>query len=455
MLTLKDSFMTVLAHPNKIAFATFGCRTNQHDTAEMQMLLESDGFTVVDIAESADVYVVNTCTVTSNSDYSARLAVRKALVINENALVVFTGCYAQTNPGETARLPGVDLLLGNADKLNVVEAIRTKLRQPLHKNGAAEIRFSDINEPQRRFAPLPVSKFPGKDKAFIKVQTGCDEKCSFCTVVLARGKALSDSRDNVLNNVRAVIAAGYKEITLTGINLGTYGMDMRQRESFSSLAADVLNLPGDFRIRLSSINPMEVDDRLIDLLAGHPKLCPHLHIPLQSGDDHILRRMRRNYDSRQYRQTVARILDKIPDVALGADVMVGFPGETPALFQNTRCLVEDLPFSYLHVFGYSHRKGTESANFKDDVPGDLKRERNRILTELAKQKAREFRARFLHQTVQVLIETARDAKTGCLRGLSERFIPVQTEGDDQLKGRIVPVTIKTLLPDRVAGWIPS
>ena len=363
----------------KVACITLGCRTNQHDTAEMQTLLEQEGFSIVNGKEKADAYVINTCTVTQRSDTSSRLAVKKSLAINPDALVVFTGCYAQLNPEEASEMHGLDIVLGNADKLEIANLIKRKLLnpgQPWRKSASTEIIMSDIHK-RRIFRTIPVRNFQGMTKAFIKVQTGCDEKCSFCTVVRARGKSVSDTRENIIHNIQQAVTSGFKEITLTGINLGTWGMD--RNETFSSLVRDIVELPGDFRVRLSSINPMEIDSDLIRLIAETEKLCSHLHIPLQSGDDAILKAMRRNYNRSQYLEVVQRAITTIPGLGLGADVIVGFPGETEERFENTRKLIEQLPFSYLHVFSYSPRRGTEAYQIKDNVPGNIKKQRNKNL----------------------------------------------------------------------------
>lgn len=439
----------------KVAFATLGCRTNQNDTAEMQTLLEQEGFSIVGSQEPADIYVVNTCTVTAKSDSSSRLAVKKSLAINDSAMVVFTGCYAQNNPDEVVRIPGLDVVLGNANKLEIAQVIKAQLARIHQKDafGLPQVHMSDITR-KWDFKPIPVTDFHGKTKAFLKVQTGCDEACSFCTVARARGRSISDSRENILINVRSSIAAGFREITLTGINLGTYGMDSDPPETFSSLVADILDLEGDFRVRLSSINPMEIDDRLIELMAERDNLCPHFHIPLQSGDDTILSRMRRNYNVRQYREGVAKIAHRVPGLGLGADIIVGFPGETDAQFENTRRLVEDLPFTYLHVFSYSPRAGTEAASLANDVPKAVKKERNKILTELENQKAHQFRRGALNQTVPVLVENSRDPKTGRLRGHSDTYIPISFEGGDDWMNRIVPVRIAEVSEQQVSGCLP-
>jgi len=435
----------------KVACVTLGCRTNQHDTAEMQTLLEQEGFSIVNGKEKADAYVINTCTVTQRSDYSSRLAVKKSLAINPEALVVFTGCYAQLNSEEASKIHGLDIVLGNADKLEIANLIKKKLLNPglpWEKSTDTEIIMSDIHK-KRIFRTIPVRNFQGMTKAFIKVQTGCDEKCSFCTVVKARGKSVSDTRENIILNVQQAIASGFKEITLTGINLGTWGMD--RNETFSSLVRDIIELSGDFRVRLSSINPMEIDNDLIRLIAETEKLCSHLHIPLQSGDETILKSMRRNYSRLQYLEVAQRAVNAIPRLGLGADVIVGFPGETEEGFENTRKLIEQLPFSYLHVFPYSPRRGTEAHQLKDNVPGNIKKQRSQVLTQLIDQKALEFRNKFLGQQETVLLENQRDTKSGWLKGHTGNYIPVILEGDDSLKNSLVPVTLQKLSQGQVTG----
>lgn len=435
----------------KVACITLGCRTNQHDTAEMQTLLEKEGFVMVNQREKADAYVINTCTVTQKSDTSSRQAVKKSLELNPDALVVFTGCYAQLNPEEAAALPGLDLVLGNADKLEIAKLLKAKLRL-WKKSEITEIVMSDIHK-KRIFRTIPVKSFQGITKAFIKVQTGCNEKCSFCTVVRARGKSVSDNRGNILNNIQEAINADFKEITLTGINLGTWGMDTG--ETFSSLVQDIIQLPGDFRVRLSSINPMEIDNDLIRLIAETEKICSHLHIPLQSGDNKILKQMRRNYTREQYIEVIHRAVNAIPNLGLGADVIVGFPGETDAAFENTRKLIEELPFSYLHVFSYSPRRGTEANDYKDDIPGNIKKERNKILTQLIKEKGLEFRNKSLNTIATVLIENQRDKNNGKLKGHTDNYIPISLDGPDPLKNCLIPITLQNISGNFVEGCVLS
>ena len=439
----------------KVAFTTLGCRTNQHDTAEMQVILKKEGYAIVDSSETADIYVINTCTVTARSDYSSRLAVKKSLAINENATVVFTGCYAQLNPEDSAKMEGLDIILGNADKLKIAEVLKAKLKNDsLQKESSlAEVYMSDIHA-DREFQTLPVTQFQGRTKAFIKVQTGCDESCSFCTVVLARGSSASDTRENILDNVRHAIDGGYKEITLTGINLGTWGMDFHLKETFSSLVEDIANLNGNFRVRLSSINPMEIDDHLIELISQHEKICPHLHIPLQSGDTEVLSKMRRNYNAKQYEHIVRRASEKISPLGLGADVIVGFPGESEVSFEHTRKLIEELPFSYLHVFSYSPRSGTEAHNFKNNIKNITKKERNLILNDLVKEKARQFYKSFIGKKVTVLVEERKQAD-GVLKGYSEHYIPVSIDAEGFLQNQLVSVLITEIRKNKLIGCLES
>ncbi len=439
----------------KVAFTTLGCRTNQHDTAEMQVILEKEGYAIVNSSETADIYVINTCTVTARSDYSSRLAVKKSLAINENATVVFTGCYAQLNPEDSAKMEGLDIILGNADKLKIAEVLKAKLQNnSLQKESSlAEIYMSDIHA-DREFQTLPVTQFQGRTKAFIKVQTGCDESCSFCTVVRARGSSASDTRENILDNVRHAIDGGYKEITLTGINLGTWGMDFHLKETFSSLVEDIANLNGNFRVRLSSINPMEIDDHLIELISQHEKVCPHLHIPLQSGDTEVLSKMRRNYNAKQYEHIVRRASEKISPLGLGADVIVGFPGESEVSFEHTRKLIEELPFSYLHVFSYSPRSGTEAHNFKNNIKNITKKERNLILNDLVKEKARQFYKSFIGKKVTVLVEERKQAD-GVLKGHSEHYIPVSIDAEGFLQNQLVSVLITEIRKNKLVGCLES
>ena len=439
----------------KVAFTTLGCRTNQHDTAEMQVILEKEGYSIVNSSETADVYVVNTCTVTARSDYSSRLAVKKSLAINENATVVFTGCYAQLNPEDSAKIEGLDIVLGNADKLKIAEVLKAKLKNnSLQKeSGLAEIYMSDIHA-DREFQTLPVTQFQGRTKAFIKVQTGCDESCSFCTVVRARGSSASDTRENILDNVRHAIDGGYKEITLTGINLGTWGMDFHSKETFSSLVEDIANLNGNFRVRLSSINPIEIDDHLIELISQHEKICPHLHIPLQSGDTEVLSKMRRNYNAKQYEHIVRRASEKISPLGLGADVIVGFPGESEEDFQETLSLTSLVRFNSMFSFKYSERPFTKAAkNLPETVSAQAKTERIVKLQALQGDIQYQINQDLIGAVEKVLVDGSSRKRATELCGRTTGNTVVNFPGDASLLGSTVAVRIKRAGPHSVWGEI--
>ena len=426
----------------KVACVTLGCRTNQHDTAEMQTLLEQEGFSIVTGKEKADAYVINTCTVTQRSDYSSRLAVKKSLAINPEALVVFTGCYAQLNPKEASKLDGLDIVLGNADKLEIANLLKYKLlnpESPWLKSSDTEIIMSDIHK-DRIFRTIPVNNFQGMTKAFIKIQTGCDEKCSFCTVVKARGKSISDSRENIISNIHEAIGSGFKEITLTGINLGTWGMD--RKETFSSLVQEIVEIPGNFRVRLSSINPMEIDSDLMRLIAESEKLCSHLHIPLQSGDDRILKSMRRNYNREQYLEVAERALNIIPGLGLGADVIVGFPGETEEDFQDTMDIVKYVEFDSVYMFQFSPRPGTKAFDMEDEfVDKEIIKKRFQHLKDVQTDISEKRLKRFVGTEQVLLIEKPSKKNNQVLTGKIDSGQITHIDNKNVSTGDIVEVKI--------------
>ena len=425
----------------KVACVTLGCRTNQHDTAEMQTLLEQEGFSIVNGKDKADAYVINTCTVTQRSDYSSRLAVKKSLAINPDALVVFTGCYAQLNPKEASKLNGLDIVLGNADKLEIANLIKMKLlnpRQSWVKNAGTEIIMSDIHK-KRIFRTIPVNNFQGMTKAFIKIQTGCDEKCSFCTVVKARGKSVSDTRENIIHNIQQAIASGFKEITLTGINLGTWGMD--RNETFSSLVRDIVEIPGNFRVRLSSINPMEIDKDLIRLIAETEKLCSHLHIPLQSGDDRTLKSMRRNYNRNQYLEVTQRAIDIIPRLGLGADVIVGFPGETEDEFLETLSVIDKVKFNFAYMFKYSSRPGTKASQYDEQIEEDVKQDRLERLIDFQLSNTLTQNRSLIGKIVKVLVEKVSKKSKDQWSGRTEGGMWVIFDRNNENIGEVINIRI--------------
>lgn len=431
----------------KVALTTLGCKLNQYETQAIEELFEVDGYQIVDFRDYADVYVINTCTVTNKADRSSRKMVRQAIRANPEAIVVVTGCYSQLHPEEIAEIPGVDIIVGNEDKSRILELVR---------------RYTEADEPEiiinelTRGMPcddLVVNNFGHLTRAFLKVQDGCDYECAYCAVRFARGPSRSRELSKVMNQAQKLVDAGYKEIVLTGVHLGLYGNDLPGDIDFVTLCRNLHDINDLHRFRISSLEPNELTDELIDLTAKSNKICRHYHLPLQSGDDEILRAMNRKYDSQFFRQSVERLFAHVPDVCLGADVIVGFPGETDAHFQNTYDILSELPFAYFHIFTYSDRPNTVAIDLPNKVQPEIKKERVNRLKALRKQKLKAFREKFLGETLNVLFEHRRDHATGFLTGLSDNYIRVLADGDDSLMNEIVPVKIDQMRKGKILGII--
>ncbi|OGK76828.1 MAG: tRNA (N(6)-L-threonylcarbamoyladenosine(37)-C(2))-methylthiotransferase MtaB [Candidatus Rokubacteria bacterium GWA2_70_23] len=437
-----------------VGVATLGCRLNQVESQEMLGLVEAQGFRPVAGAERAEVYVVNTCTVTGRADVSDRQLIRRITRERPGALVVVTGCWAQTDPQAVARIPGVDLVLGNQEKYRLPELVAALLAQrPEHQavdGRGPEIRVAPIAE-ARSVPAAPLARVAGRSRAFVKIQDGCQHRCAFCIVPAARGASRSQDPEVVLDRVRALIEAGHGEITLTGVDLGHYGWDLLPRTTLAVLLRQLAEVAGLRWLRLSSILPAYVTADLLEVITGSPRVAPHLHLPLQSGSDRVLRLMRRPYNTRMYRTLVERLARDLPDLGLGADLIVGHPGESEADFAETRALVSGLPFSYLHVFSYSDRKGTESTRLTDRVPAQTIRARSAALRQLGREKALAFRQRMLGRTHEALVLEARDRATGLLSGLTANYVEVLFDGPDRLARGFVPVTITDCRPEGTFG----
>jgi threonylcarbamoyladenosine tRNA methylthiotransferase MtaB len=433
--------------PIRVGFATIGCKLNQYDTTEVQALLEARGFRTVPFEAPAQLYVINTCTVTARADGSGRQAIRRAIARNPDAVVVVTGCYAQTRPEAVAAIPGVDLVLGTADRHalpDLLDGLRKRVR-PLVRVGDVFAAPAPPAIPLRRFAP-------GYTRAFVKVQDGCQHRCSFCIVPFARGASRSQPAARVVEQVEGLAAAGYREVVLTGVDLGHYGWDLEPRASLAALLRRLLEVPGLARLRLSSVLPAYVTDELVELLAAEPRLCRHLHVPLQSGSARVLRAMRRPYTPGRYRALVERLAERLPGLGLGTDVITGFPGETAEDFAATRDLVEALPFTYLHVFSYSDRRGTEAArSTAARVPAGEIRRRTRALRLLGEGKQAAFRRAQVGRTLEVLVLEERTGPGGRLVGLTDNYLEVVLDGPDTLRGRLLRVRVSGAGPDGLHG----
>jgi threonylcarbamoyladenosine tRNA methylthiotransferase MtaB len=421
--------------PLTVAFATLGCKLNQYDTSEVQALLDAEGFRTVPFETPAQVYVINTCTVTARADHSGRQAIRRAVQRNPEAVVVVTGCYAQTNPDAIAAIPGVDIVLGTQDKYGLPQLL-TEAR----KRARPLVRVGDVFQ-ARALPAIPLRRFtPGYTRAFVKVQDGCQHRCSFCIVPFARGGSRSQPVPVVVEQVEGLVAAGYAEVVLTGVDLGHYGWDLQPRTTLSALTRRLLDVRGLARLRLSSVLPAYFTDELVELVVGERRICRHLHVPLQSGSDPTLRAMRRPYTVRMYRTLVERLAGAIPDLGLGADVITGFPGETDVDFEATEALADALPFTYLHVFSYSDRRGTEAARRDTPrVPPEAIRRRTTRLRRLGARKQHEFRRAQIGKELSALVLEHRDRETGQLVGLTDNYLEIAFPGPDALMRRFARV----------------
>ncbi len=422
-----------------VAFHTLGCKLNYSETSTLSRTLEADGFVKKEFEEDADVYVINTCSVTENADKECRMIVRRIQKRAPQAMVVITGCYAQLKPQDIARIPGVDLVLGAAEKFNLATHLREIAKGPAD-GGGAKICSCDIEEVAGFHSSYSIND---RTRAFLKVQDGCDYNCSFCTIPLARGHSRSDSIAGVLNNMHELAATGTKEIVLTGINLGDFGKGAdggkTRDSSFYELVQEMDRVAGIERIRISSIEPNLLTDEIIGFVAGSARFMPHFHIPLQSGSNNVLGLMRRRYKKELYEERVTKIKKLMPHCCIGADVIVGFPGETDADFKETYDFLHRLDVSYLHVFTYSERANTLAAELKPIVPVHIRNERNKALRNLSYQKMQYFTEQHRGATRKVLFEIAN--KNGMMEGYSDNYIKVQTPYRAEWEKQIVEWTL--------------
>ncbi|PIP37607.1 MAG: tRNA (N(6)-L-threonylcarbamoyladenosine(37)-C(2))-methylthiotransferase MtaB [Desulfobacterales bacterium CG23_combo_of_CG06-09_8_20_14_all_51_8] len=429
-------------NPLKISITTLGCKVNQCESESLYAGLERICSVERSESVSADICVINTCTVTQKASMQSRQAVRKAIRDNPMAIIVVTGCYAQSEPGTLEKIKGIDYILGNTDKHAISRLFAPPTR--MQKLSVPQIICGDIRK-MRQIAPITLPVAGNRTRPFIRIQDGCDNFCAYCIVPYTRGPSRSLPPDEVLNIIQNPPAANAKEIVLTGIHLGRYGQDLTPPTSLLGLLAALKNAKIGQRIRLSSLEPLEISDALIKFTADSIMICRHFHVPLQSGDVNILKRMNRTYTPAIFAETIHSIHQAIPEAAIGADIMVGFPGETEAAFKNTFELLKNLPVTYLHVFPFSSRPGTKAVEFSDPVdPQTIKKRRNQLLL-LGREKKSAFYSRMIGKTIGVLIEEKREARTGLLTGLTSNYMRVVVDGDDRLKNRIIPCRITGVL----------
>ncbi|HKC98075.1 MAG TPA: tRNA (N(6)-L-threonylcarbamoyladenosine(37)-C(2))-methylthiotransferase MtaB [Methylomirabilota bacterium] len=441
-----------------VSFATLGCRLNQVDTRDIQASLEARGFRTVDFAEPADVVVVNTCTVTARAELSDRQTIRRAARVSPRATLVVTGCWAQTSPGEVAGLAGVDLVVGNGDKHRLAELLDRALAEQasVAERGAvaARVHVTDIAR-TRTVAVAPTGRLHGRSRAFVKVQDGCQHRCAFCIVPRARGASRSLDQKVVLDQARALVEDGHPELVLTGIDLGHYGADLVPRTTLAALVRLLTEIPGLRWVRLSSLLPAYFTPELSEVVTTSPLVAPHFHIPLQSGSDRILRAMRRPYTTKMYRALVERLIAARPRLGLGADVIAGFPGETDDDFAATVACVRELPFSYLHVFPYSARQGTEAAQLAGRLDSRTVTGRSRILREIGRAKSGEFARGMIGGVEEVLVLETLDRGTGRLVGLTGNYVEVVFAGPPSLMRTLATVRVTAVQGDRTLGEVAA
>jgi len=430
----------------KVAFHTLGCKVNQCDTEAISRLFEAEGWRVVDFADKADVYVINTCTVTGLSARKSRQAIRRAKAAGRDSIVIATGCYAQTEPGEVGNIPGVDIIIGTRDRSKILDYVREIERGREQVNAVCSVTEA------KEYEELKAGSLREHTRAFVKIQEGCSQYCAYCIIPYARGPVRSRKPENVMAEVRELADSGFKEIVLTGIHLASYGIDIKGA-SLPDIIAKVHEVEGIERIRLGSIEPTTVKAEFVATAKSLKKLCPHFHISVQSGCDETLRRMNRRYTADDYRKAAGMLRENIADVALTTDVIVGFPGETDEEFEQTVKFMEEMSFARMHVFKYSPRKGTLAASFKEQVGPKVKEERSSRLLDLAARKTLEFNKKFEGRVMPVLFEQEASHMDGFVDGLTPNYIRVVCRGGAELKGKIINVRLDKAIEDYMAGTV--
>ncbi|HEX3048580.1 MAG TPA: tRNA (N(6)-L-threonylcarbamoyladenosine(37)-C(2))-methylthiotransferase MtaB [Bacillota bacterium] len=423
----------------KVAFYTLGCKVNQNDTQGLAALFLNKGYEVVPFEAGAAVYVINTCCVTRTGEQKSAQMIRKAGGLNPEALIVVTGCYAQTAPGEVAGIPGVHLVVGMGERSRIVELV-----EEYYRNRRDQVVVGAMAE-----APFWSSVDAGiteRTRATLKIEDGCDQFCSYCIVPFARGPVRSMPPDQVIHEISRLVGAGFREIVLTGIHLGAYGQDIQI--SLADLLPRLVAIQGDFRIRLGSLEPTDFTEELMGAIFGQPKICPYLHIPLQNGSDRILRLMNRRYGAEEYGRLLARIRERDPLIAVGTDLIVGFPGETVADFEETTAFMKQQAFSRVHVFRYSPRRGTQAAEFPERVPKRIQEERSKIIQQIAAQTGETYARKLVGGLVEALFETKVKSEWS---GLTGEYLRVKIQSELDLKNCLREVSVEGYTGEYLQG----
>lgn len=426
-----------------VAFITLGCKVNQYETEAMEGLFKQQGYAIVSHTEPADVYVINTCSVTSFGDKKSRQLIRRVHRLNEKAVIAVTGCYSQASPEQVKAIEGVRVVLGTRERGHIVDYVKQALQEGGIIDGVTDIMQAT------EFEDIPLYEMPARTRAFLKIQEGCTNFCSYCIIPFTRGPLRSRSLASIRAEAEKLLSNGFKEIVFTGIHLGAYGKDFKDGTSLYDAAREVLDLPGLRRLRLSSLESIELSPELLELIKSHPKFAHHLHLPLQAGSDAVLKKMNRHYNRAEFAELIANVRDKVPGVAISTDIIVGFPGETEEMFAESLNYIQDLDFARVHVFPYSPRAGTPAAKMPDQVSEPVKKDRVHRLQQLADEMAEKYHRKYLGTVQEVLFETK---EKGITDGLTDTYIRVYTD-DDVLPGEIYKVHLEKLYKDGVYGKI--
>jgi len=431
----------------QVAFTTLGCKVNQFETEVMEGLFKQRGYEMVPFDQVADVYVINTCSVTHLGEKKSRQIIRRAIRLNPEAVVAVAGCYAQISPKEIEAIEGVKVIVGTQDRKRIVDLVE----QAAHCMSPVNVVTNIMNA--EHFEDIPLFEAPGRTRAFLKIQEGCTNFCTYCIIPYARGPLRSRSLASIIQETEKLIAAGFKEIVLTGIHLGAYGRDVEDEITLADAVRSILSIKGLVRLRLGSLESIEISDELIALMKQDDRLCSHLHLPLQAGDAAILKAMNRHYTLDEYQQLITNIRNKVEDIAISTDIIVAFPGETPEMFNNALTFVEKMNFSRMHIFPYSRRSGTPAAEYSGQIPEEEKKRRVQIMQELAEKKEDEFLQRFINRQFTVLFEMENEKNANIIDGLTGNYIRVYTNGNQNMQGKSYQVLLEKPYRDGVWGKI--
>ncbi|MGM0436987.1 MAG: tRNA (N(6)-L-threonylcarbamoyladenosine(37)-C(2))-methylthiotransferase MtaB [Bacillota bacterium] len=420
----------------KVAFYTLGCKVNQYETEGMINLFKKSGYEVVNFQDEADYYIINSCTVTNQAASKSRKRVRRAKRRNPEAKVVMVGCYPQAFTSEVEEIKEVDYIIGSSGKKNIVELLEKKENED-------NIFLSEMKEFDniQKFEDMHLNEINERTRANIKIEDGCNQFCSYCIIPYARGPIKSRESESIIKEIKKLINKDIKEIVLTGTHLGKYGLDKNKKNQLSKLVEKIVQIKGDFRLRLSSIEVTEIDSKLIYLIKESQKLCSHLHLPLQNGSNAILRAMNRPYTVEEFSKVINILRNEIPDIAITTDVIVGFPGESDKDFERTINFVKKINFSRLHVFPFSPRQGTPAADMEPKIPDPIKKKRRNKLIEINKKLMKNYQSKFINKVKRVVIEENRDSKTGMLTGVTDNYLQVLIDDNDSYKNKLKKVKI--------------